>query len=253
MKYKSFLNQKIIEYIDFRKSYGFKGIVERDNLARFDQYLISKDVRSLSSLEGDFFLKMISFELERQLLPKTINQRITVLNGFFKYLVRIGSIKDNPLNSIAKLKQLYYRPYVFTPEEIKKILDYLSKRIMSGRYKNFFLARLSHYTALSVQAACGLRISEAINFKIKDFNPTDKTYYICQSKFRKDRLIPISSETSSTITNYLNTRRASLGSDDKNPYLFLTYKKDKGSRKTIPQYFRLYPDLPTQKNLSSIT
>ena len=236
MKFNSFLQSKIEEYIIYRQTYGFTGINERDNLSVFDKYLHRKMSKTLNELDGKFFLEMVALESER-CLPQTVGQRISVIYGFFQYLVRIQVVENNPLTFMARPRGLYYRPHIFNPQEIKLIIDYLSKRIMHGQCKGFFLARLAHYTAITLQAACGLRISEVINLKIEHFNLKDETLYIHRSKFRKDRLIPISSKTIMNLQNYLNTRRSIIGSNNENPYFFLTYWKDKGNRKTLAQYF----------------
>ena len=236
MKFNSFLNSKFEEYIVYRQTYGFTGRNERDNLVVFDQYLQRKRCKLLSELDGIFFLEMVAAESER-CLPQTVGKRISVLHKFFQYLERIQFIENNPLTFMARPKGLYYQPHIFNPQEIKIILDYLSQRIWHNRSKNFFLARFSHYTALSLQAACGLRISEVINLKIEHFNPKDETLYIHRSKFRKDRLIPISNKTIMNLQNYLDIRRSQLGTVNENPYFFLTYWKDKGNRKTLAQYF----------------
>jgi len=241
MKAKSFLSCRFNDYIHFRKSYGFKIVCDSNNLMKFDQYLYSSNAKTLQDIDQLFILQMISIEAEK-FSPSTVNQRITVLSSFFNYLCRIELIKINPLDGITRYKNLYYRPYVFSLEDLARLSDHLSKRLLMRDQEKYFLARLSHYTALSIQAECGLRISEVINLKIKDFDPLASTLYIEKTKFRKNRLIPIAHKTSIKISNYLNTRKNLIKVNTNNPYIFLSFLENKSKRKTLSQHFRIILD-----------
>jgi integrase/recombinase XerD len=241
MKAKSFLSHKFNDYIHFRKSYGFKVVSDSSNLMKFDQYLCSSNAKTLQDIDQLFILQMISMEAEK-FNPSTVNQRITILSNFFDYLCRIEFIEINPLDGITHYKRLYYRPYVFSPKDLAILSDRLSKRLLMRDQEKYFLARLSHYTALSIQAECGLRISEVINLKIKDFDPLASTLYIEKTKFRKNRLIPIAHKTSIKISNYLNTRRSLIKVNKSSPYIFLSFLENKSNRKTVSQHFRMNLD-----------
>jgi len=244
-KFRSFLKKKFAGYLNYRKSYGFKADADYSNLAVFDKYLVLRKVKSLSELTEKFYLEMIAYELE-VLKPQTVNHRIMTLKNFYKYLERQHRIKHNPVEALPRLKELYYAPHIFSVEEINKILDYLADYTARAQ-KNFFLVRFSRYSAFALQAACGLRISEVLNLKITDFDPKKMTLFIRKTKFRKDRLIPISSKSTTRLQNYLNTRQSFINDD--NPCLFLSYRKEKNNRKPMAHYFlNALRDLGMDKN-----
>jgi len=150
-------------------------------------------------------------------------------------LERYHKAKFNPVESLPALKELYYSPYVFSPGKIKKILDYMAERAAKST-KPFYFVRLSRYTAFALQAACGLRISEVARLKVSDFNAEDKTIFIEKSKFKKDRLIPVSTKAALRIQNYV-TIRNSLKSYE-SQHLFLGYDGIACNRKNLGWYFR---------------
>lgn len=234
--FKSFLRKEFKGYLEFRRSYGFKAVLDRDTLKVFDKYLMEKNIFSLEKLTPTFFNAMIVEDLETK-VPRTIQHRLGVLNNFFQYLKRHEMIDDNPIEGLACKRKLFYAPAVFTVEEIKTILKNLAKQIThKEKNRHFFLAQLSRYCAIYIQAACGMRISEVCNLELKDYDSEEQTLFIRNTKFRKDRCIPISEWTDAVITNYLETRRRLL--NDNHPPLLLTYWKDKWDRKTLDHYFR---------------
>lgn len=66
-------------------------------------------------------------------------------------------------------------------------------------------ALLKHRVLFGVVYDCGLRISEAINLKISDVDFDRKQVHIRQSKFKKDRYVPISDIALRGISRYLDT------------------------------------------------
>jgi len=233
-KFKSLLKSKMNGYLAYRSVRGYKAVADFNNLCVYDKYILANEVKRIEQLDEKFHLEMIARELE-ELKPQTVNSRLTVLNNFYKYLERNNEVKFNPIEAQPRLKELYYSPCVFTPDEIKAILDYMAERAAKST-KQFYFVRLSRYTAFCLQAACGMRISEVSRLKISDFNAENKTIFIERSKFRKDRLIPISTNSTLRIQNYLSARDSLLNS--KSPYLFLGYNGAAGNRKSLGWYFR---------------
>ena len=60
--------------------------------------------------------------------------------------------------------------------------------------------------ALQLLARCGLRISEPLRLKVRDFRADERTIYIRKTKFRKDRLIPIPMDVANHLSDYLSLR-----------------------------------------------
>jgi len=92
------------------------------------------------------------------------------------------------LPSISRSKAL---PAVFSVHEIKLILK--TPKL------------LKHKVLFAVIYDCGLRISEAINLRIEDVDFDRQMLHIRQSKYKKDRYVPISSLTLKGLRNYLKT------------------------------------------------
>lgn len=232
-RFKSFLANQFEGYLKFRRGYGFKAECDYAHLCVFDKYLISREVKSFLQLSEQFYSEMMAEELE-ELKPQTVNGRMMALKNFYKYMQRQHQLTTNPVEAFPRLRELYYSPHVFSPAEITIILAHLADRAAKSP-KCFFPVRLARYSACALQAACGLRVSEVTNLKISDFDQTNKTIFIRRSKFRKDRLIPISDKAVCQIENYLNVRRSVA--KENSPHLFLSYWGEKAHRATMADYF----------------
>jgi site-specific recombinase XerD len=94
------------------------------------------------------------------------------------------------LPTINKSKAL---PVVFSKEEIIKIMK--TPKL------------LKHRVLFAVIYDCGLRISEVINLKITDIDFNRQQVHIRQSKYKKDRYVPISDLVLRGILLYMNTSK----------------------------------------------
>ena len=91
-----------------------------------------------------------------------------------------------------------YIPYIFTHEEIKRLLqtvDFIQPHPRSNKHASYpLLFRLLY--------CCGLRISEALKLKISDVDLNNGVLFIRESKFGKDRIIPMSAPLTDIFDRY---------------------------------------------------
>lgn len=85
-----------------------------------------------------------------------------------------GILKKDITLGIKRPKREKKFPTVLTKDEVKKLLDSFDTR--------------KSKLMVSLMYACGFRVSELINLKLKDVNFEEKIGYVKQGKGRKDRL-----------------------------------------------------------------
>jgi len=73
--------------------------------------------------------------------------------------------------------------------------------------------------AILLLSQCGLRLREPLSLKISHYCKEDGTIYIEKTKFSKDRLIPLPSQLTSQMENFLNVRNTMI-SKNQTMYLF---------------------------------
>ena len=219
-QFKSYLAPQFECYLRYRQGVGYGTKTTRSHLLMCDRYL-AEHQSERTSFTPAFFL-----DLHRRLpwQPRTINRVFSTLRVFFYYLVRQDEIKENPLKDVPPLKEWYYLPFVFSPQQIDQLLSAVCARIRNTH--PHYLKDSAVYIAILLLARCGLRISEPLRLLINHYRPGENTLYIERTKFKKDRLIPIPKSVAIEIENYLALREV-LHCDDQNPYL-LAGQKQKG-------------------------
>lgn len=214
--FKSFLAPQMEKYLEYRESLGYS-VKAMDGLRRLDRYLVTKNVTTFKVLTPLFFLQM---RTDLAINQNTINQVIYALRGFFQYLVRIEFCQHNPLAGIPRFKENNIIPFIFSDQETEHLLEAAWKQVRKEK-QTFFLKDMSCCLALQLLARCGLRISEPLRLKLKDFRADERTIYIRETKFRKDRLIPIPVDVARHLSDYLSLRNALFPADNQNPYLLV--------------------------------
>ena len=204
-------------YLEYRCSLGYS-VKAMDSLRQLDHYLVTKNVTTLKTLTPLFFLQM---RTDLAINQNSINKVIYALRGFFQYLIRTEFCQHNPLAEIPRYKENNIIPFIFSDQETEYLLEEAWRQIRRGKQESF-LKDMSCCLALQLLARCGLRISEPLRLKLNDFRADERTIYIRETKFRKDRLIPIPVDVARHLSNYLLLRNALLPADNRNPYLLLS-------------------------------
>ena len=83
---------------------------------------------------------------------------------------------------------------------------------------------LKHRIVLTLIYSAGLRGQEVINLKISDVDFERKTIHIRQSKFKKDRIVPLSEYMATGLKKYLQAE---------NPYIYLFNGKEPDGRYSV--------------------
>ena len=175
--------------------------------------------------------------------PSTVNQHISVLSGFCKYLVKEGHLKSNPVKLVPRPKVESRLPVFYKKEGME---EYFSKtdwyaspeELESFRQdwntehgKKSYEKRLAR-AIVSTLYSLGLRRSELIGMTIGDMDFGRKVVKV-KGKGNKMREIPLASSLSEEILLYLKAVEVMCGGQRslKEP-LFITYT----GRSLYPSY-----------------
>ena len=216
--FESFMAPQLEAFLAYRKTLGYAIKNYRSYLNILDRYL-KQTKTDWDSLRPGFFLNM---RADLNMESRSLNRIISTTRVFFTFLIRHGYMDDNPLQDIPLLKENAIIPFIFSPGQIDQLLEAMCKRLRKS--KGYFLNDIGLYMAVLLMARCALRISEPLKLLRKHYRRDDKTIYIEETKFKKDRLIPVPKTTITEIENYLSVREFLLSHDD-NPYLLAGRKQ----------------------------
>ena len=200
--FESFLAREIEKYIFYRQSLGFSLHPTTSHLRTFDRYLAIR-ITEPTILQPLFFLEL---RTELRLESRSINRILSATRMFFWYLVRKGVYAANPVEDIPLLPKNAIIPFIFSDKQV----DLLLKTVLNSIRKNqsYFFIDLTVYTTILLLARCGMRISESLKMKVDHYRAKEKTLYIENTKFKKDRLIPVPMSTAAELENYLSVRKS---------------------------------------------
>jgi len=121
--------------------------------------------------------------------PRTVNTILSAVRGFFQFRVRQGLCEENPLKDVPALPQRTFVPFIFSPQQTDRLLSAVCQSIRKTE-KNF-PGDLAVWLAIMLLARCGMRLSEPLGLLRIHWRPQEETLYIENTKFGKDRLIPV--------------------------------------------------------------
>ncbi|MCA1638438.1 MAG: site-specific integrase [Acidobacteria bacterium] len=118
---------------------------------------------------------------------------ISALRGFYKFLQFDGHIKKNPAEDLVAPQKGLYLPKFLSESEIENLFaapDVLTEIGLRDR------------TILELMYACGLRVTEAVDLRLKDLN-IDTGILTCKGKGSKTRRVPVgkSAGTASSLNS----------------------------------------------------
>jgi integrase/recombinase XerD len=127
--------------------------------------------------------------------------RIETLRGFAKYLKRYDSAHEVPPSNIFGSNHHRQTPHIFTAEELLALLNGTHQFLPAGS-----LRAATCRTVFGLLASTGLRISEALKLRRKDFSFESRLLHIREAKFHKERYVPIHSSVAHVLLEYANLR-----------------------------------------------
>ena len=169
--------------------------------------------------------------IEQGIVNRSVNRKLSTLRTFFKWCVQEGFVEANPMVKITGPKTEKRLPTFVREQDISPSkLDPIFPDNEEGQ-RDQLLFELLYQT--------GIRLSELIELKKQDFNA-------CQIKVlgkrNKERIIPLSVNLSSAISNY---QKNLLGEQQASMYLFTLNNGDKIYPKLVYRKINYYLGLIT--------
>lgn len=196
--FKSILGESMTGYIEEKRAVGYKYKKGPSLLKQFDT-LATKE--NLTEIELPKSLVLLWTKKRPNETVSTRNGRISMARGLATYMARLGYKAYIFPNAAISIERYSYVPYVFSEEEIKNIFTICDSYSVSKTSPNRHLILPLLFRILY---GCGLRISEAVNLKLKDIDLNQGTLYIRDTKFGKERIIPMAETLTERCRLYIN-------------------------------------------------
>ncbi|MEP5254838.1 MAG: tyrosine-type recombinase/integrase [Winogradskyella arenosi] len=161
---------------------------------------------------------------------RTINRKISSLNTYYKFLLKIEAIEENPLKKHKALKVGKKVQLPFSELELKTVLEQAIAVVDFETARNQLIIELFYAT--------GMRRIELVNLKITDVDYSQNQIKVL-GKRNKERFIPLLSSVKQTLKRYLDYRK-NLPIIEDEQMLFLTQKGIKIYEKLVYRIINKY-------------
>lgn len=188
-----------LDYLLLEKNYSHYTIkAYKTDLKAFSDFLKDHyDVQSLKEVNYAMIRTWIIILSENNISNRSINRKISTLNSYFKFLLKIEEISLNPLQKHKALKTIKKVQVPFSVKEIEEVIKLLEEDDSFEGQRNKAIIELFYST--------GIRRSELINLKLNQLDLTNNNIRVL-GKRNKERLLPLLPSIKQTLIAYISIR-----------------------------------------------
>lgn len=208
--------QSFTDYLLLEKNYSALTVKAYQNdLKAFSEFINSEyQTETIIHINYAQIRTWIVLLVESGISNRSINRKISTLNTYYKFLLKIKEIDVSPLIKHKALKTSKKIQIPFSEAEVSAVLDAFSFENDFDGLRNKLIIELFYST--------GIRRIELIELKLTSFNIENKTLKVL-GKRNKERIIPLLSPVIKLLNSYMKERNNLEIIVDKD-YLFLTKK-----------------------------
>ena len=185
-EYKSSLSEFMRAFLEEKRALGYKYEKEARILWEMDRFLLEQGVTT-----PELPKRAVEKWVEKRPNEKRKNQqyRLNFTKRFSAYLQTMGCDAYYPDFTIASRDEYDFTPYIFSNEELSKILSYFESMAPSGAYPKGHIVWPMLFKTL---ICCGLRLGEAAKLRVRDVDLSHGVLLIREAKHGKTRPVPLS-------------------------------------------------------------
>ncbi len=199
------ITDSIINYRRFLKRKNYANGTIKNYMHSLKAFVIWINL-PIEEVTNQHVLEYIELLLDKRLRPKTINNNLDSIRGFYNYFLNEeNAVKSNPVKKGYSLRLGKPLPKHLRDEQAHEIFKF----IKSLRDKAIFRLMLR----------CGLRVEEVANLTLEAIDLRRGQILVFKGKGGKGRIVYYSGETQQALVAYLKRRRSS-----KNQAIFLVEK-----------------------------
>jgi integrase len=189
------LREALHQYLTLRRALGFKLKTTGRLLGQFVDHLDAQGATTFTVADA------VAWATAPAGTSSTWHaMRLSMVRGFAAYLHGLDATVAVPPADLLRHGNDRVTPYLYSEVEIRALLT------AAGALRPAFRA-LTYQTLIALLVASGIRIGEAIALDTDDLEPADGGQLLIRNtKFGKDRLVPLHPSTTQALVHYLTLR-----------------------------------------------
>lgn len=215
------LKQTLDVYLTVRHAVGYELRVPAILLRSFVRFAQDRGHSHVTAQTAFDWAAMAPSKAQRQ-------YRLKALIRFAKYARANDARHEVPSDSFFGHHRRRPPPFIFTPTDIDRLLQAASRLGPEGSLRPYM-----YRTLFALLACTGLRISEALALRFDDI--TSDGLLVRETKFHKERLVPLHETAMDGLEDYLIRRRRVGGADN---HVFISLRGQGVRYYTVYETFR---------------
>ena len=205
--------KEFMDYLKYQKHYSVLTIAAYDrNINEFIDYLKRENITSFQDVQYPLIRGYLTALFQKKISKSTINNKISTLRSFYRFLVKQELVDDNPMVLVENMKVPQRNPDFLFPEEMMELLDSIDVQSHLG---------IRNKAMLELMYASGLRCSEVVGLTL-DCIDFSRQILLVHGKGNKDRYVPFHDYAAQWLKTYiLEVRNELIAKTEGTQYVFV--------------------------------
>lgn len=205
--------KEFMDYLKYQKHYSVLTIAAYErNINEFIDYLKRENITSFQDVQYPLIRGYLTALFQKKISKSTINNKISTLRSFYRFLVKQELVDDNPMVLVENMKVPQRNPDFLFPEEMMELLDSINVQSHLG---------IRNKAMLELMYASGLRCSEVVGLTL-DCIDFSRQILLVHGKGNKDRYVPFHDYAAQWLKTYiLEVRNELIAKTEGTQYVFV--------------------------------
>ena len=212
--------QEFLDHLLTVRKYSEKTVKSyQEDIDLFCEYIF-KEGTLMEDVDIISIRNFLTEELARGVSKRSCKRRLSSLRHFYKYMVNVGYIKDNPFIFVSAPKTETKYPHALYKDQIQELFKRNLERTDPLKNRDQAILYLLYYS--------GMRAAELVGLDVQSVSLKERVVRVL-GKGNKERLIPFTSDCQKVVKEYIESERKLLLKKSKalSPALFLNSKGER--------------------------
>ena len=212
--------QEFLDHLLTVRNYSPKTVASyQEDIDLFCEYIF-KEGTLMEDVDIISIRNFLTEELARGVSKRSCKRRLSSLRHFYKYMVNVGYINNNPFIFVDAPKTETKYPHALYKEQIQEMFKRNLERTDSLKNRDQAILYLLYYS--------GMRAAELVSLDVQSVSLKERVVRVL-GKGNKERIIPFTSDCQKVVKAYIDNERKELlrKSKELTPALFLNAKGER--------------------------
>jgi integrase len=193
------LTDIITTFLIEKRALGYRYVEHERLLRRLDRFLLEHEL-AVPELPRDLVIQWLAKTPHERVLTQA--SRVNATRQLARFMVDRDLPAYVPPPARMEIARLSFTPRILTRAEIRTLLTTVDQLPVTSRSSRRHLVMPELFRVLY---GCALRVSEALKLTVADVDLDQGVLLICKTKFRKDRLVPVSLGLAGRLCRYAHS------------------------------------------------